>query len=689
MEQDASNPQTVSTSDLSGKGKTESAAAASPPQPDAMGTKPQAQQGVALAFATPNTKSEHPPRVGLVLRIGVVGHRPDPAKRKSPDIAALRGTCRDLLRHIKGTFGAVMMAHGKLFAAETPAPDGKISSGLRLISSLAEGADQWVAAEAANLGYDLQAVLPFERDEYEEDFPDPEVLSEHRRLREAASTVLELDGCRARRGDSYLAAGRVLLNQTDLLIAIWDGAEEKGTGGTGQIVREALQRGITTLWVNWDTPTDWTLRQPAWRLLERPSDLKGDFDQLGGKVWELLIPPSPKQSVDRPGATDLRETYFSDRRRSWTLLGGWWNFFRDWWLLSPNWPKLRVPDFTDKTKSDWQKDWHGTPEEPREHKLPPGIIDWVETNYLPHYAWANQLSIYFANNYRSSFLWIYLLGAFAVLLALIGETANVSHLSEIAFIIAEVIVISAIIGLTSYGRRHRWHERWIDYRIIAEQLRLARFNCLLGGVWQQVNVPSHLVTSGNNPATTWMHWHARAVVRAAGLPNVVVNKVYLEACQELLLKPLISGQESYHRNNTERLRKVDRRLHRFGELLFLATLVACLIHLFVAVRPEPFGAMSLGWERWLIFAAAFMPALGAAMAAVRSQGEFHRVVQRSRAMQEELEQLAKAIANVPQEGKELNSQLLQQASEKASRLMYNETLDWRIVFQDRPLDWPA
>jgi hypothetical protein len=37
----------------------------------------------------------------------------------------------------------------------------------------------------------------------------------------------------------------------------------------------------------------------------------------------------------------------------------------------------------------------------------------------------------------------------------------------------------------------------------------------------------------------------------------------------------------------------------------------------------------------------------------------------------------------------LDSQLLQQAAERVTRLMYNEVLDWRIVFQDRPLVWPA
>jgi len=178
-----------------------------------------------------------------------------------------------------------------------------------------------------------------------------------------------------------------------------------------------------------------------------------------------------------------------------------------------------------------------------------------------------------------------------------------------------------------------------------------------------------------------MHWHARAVQRAAGLPNIAVSTEYLSRFKELLLQALIADQQNYHDENTKRLGSVDHRLRLFGESLFLTTLAACIVHGFV-VRREV-------WDRWLVFYAAFLPALGAAVAAIRSQGEFHRVVQRGRAMREELGQLRQAVANLPTRSNELNSQLLQQAVEQTSRLMYSEVLDWRIVFQDRPLVWPA
>jgi hypothetical protein len=619
---------------------------------------------------------EHPPHAPLVLRVGVTGHRPDPRKRPNPDVQALRGICRKLLLYIQDSFLGVRMAHDELFAAPASGSEDR-PAGLRIISSLAEGADQWVAGEAEKLGGELQAVLPFERTEYEKDFKDASVLNEHRRLRDCATAVFELDGARDREGDSYLAAGRVLLNQSDLLFAIWDGADAQGVGGTGQIVREALQRGIPTLWINWNAPADWKLLLQPWRLLQDPNDATGNLKVLERKVFDLLLPPQIKHADDERAEKDLRETYFSERHRSWTLLGGWWTLFRDLLRGKLALSAFRVPEFIAATKADWQRDWEGKSEEQkREHQFLPSVVEWVDNNYFPHYAWANQLSIYYGNLFRSSFVLIYLLGAAAVLLALIGYI-NADHKWVFRFVEGgEIFVIIIILVFTLYGRQQRWQQRWIDYRTMAERLRLSRFSCLLGGVWNQTNVPSHLATYGN-PATTWMNWHARAVDRAAGFPNAVVDKPYLLAARELLLEALIDGQEEYHQNNVERLRAVDHRLHFFGTLLFFVTGVACIVHFFDETR------------HWLSFIAAFLPALGAAMAAIRSQGEFQRVIQRSRAMSDELGQLAQAVASVPARPNELNSQLLQQLVEQTTRLMYNEVLDWRIVFQDRPLVLPA
>jgi hypothetical protein len=133
--------------------------------------------------AAESTES-NPPRAPLVLCVGAVGHCPDPKKRPNPDVRALRKISRKLLVLIQDTFAGVAIAHGDLFASLPVSGNGK-PQGLRLISALAEGADQWVTTEAVDLGYELQVVLPFGAKEYEKDF-NADVLEEHRRLRNAA-----------------------------------------------------------------------------------------------------------------------------------------------------------------------------------------------------------------------------------------------------------------------------------------------------------------------------------------------------------------------------------------------------------------------------------------------------------------------------------------------------------------------
>jgi len=111
---------------------------------------------------------------------------------------------------------------------------------LRLVSSLAEGADQLVARVAVEQGIPLDVVLPFDgyRDSLDEDH-----RAEFDTLLGRADTVTEL-GYGDPGGDAYLAAGMELLDRSDRLIAVWDGEGARGTGGTGEVVDAALARGL-------------------------------------------------------------------------------------------------------------------------------------------------------------------------------------------------------------------------------------------------------------------------------------------------------------------------------------------------------------------------------------------------------------------------------------------------------------
>ena len=130
---------------------------------------------------------------------------------------------------------------------------------LQLASSLAEGSDRIAASIALDLGYGLRCVLPFARAIYNEDFETPESREEFRSLLARAEEVIEppnLPATSDQRNAAYAAAGRQVQAESDLLLAIWDGLPERGEGGTGQMVGEALGRSHPVVWIHSEAPHD-------------------------------------------------------------------------------------------------------------------------------------------------------------------------------------------------------------------------------------------------------------------------------------------------------------------------------------------------------------------------------------------------------------------------------------------------
>jgi len=656
------------------------------------------------------------PRAPLALRIGVTGHKPEPVgrspaelKRPYPDAAAIRATVAQVCVVIQEAFNGVAETNTDLFdcSAARSGSDANAKGTLRIVSALAEGADQWVSDEAVKLGYDLQAILPFGRDEYRKDFvANPQARSEFDRLLSLASAVLELDGevgsdaegARKPDNHSYEAVGRSVLNQTDLLIAVWDGRQSHGPGGTSEVVTEALRRGIPVVWVPWEGPADWQLKLPRWRLLEHPDSITSENERLMQLVRDLLIPPDLRFGSYGECEEHLRRAYFGEEQKGWNALHGWWSVFRNVLCgeimsqrgIVQSLLSFHVDDFEANERRTSCLDWaekKSDPGTPMDAPMEEQTRRWVDVRYAPHYAWANGLSMYYGNLYRSAFLMNYLLGAVAVALALVSVAFSMEEKHQPPWIVAELLVIVGILTLTNVGRRRRWHERWIDYRTLAERLRLARCLSLFGGGGAQAVYAGHLASYGD-PAHTWMHWHYRAIERAACVIPVELTQAYLKSSQEFWRESLLHEQRDYHKSVVLRFTKLDHRLHRTGDWLFVATLIACVLH---AGHLWIGGCWVFQWlsPHCLTAACAVLPALGAAFAAIRSQSEAQRMAQRSRAMHDALTRLQLDLASVKADANALNSQRLRVCAERVIDLMAKELLDWRVVFQDRPLGLPS
>jgi hypothetical protein len=649
-----------------------------------------------------------PPLVPLVLRVGVTGHRPDPTKRPTPDIAQLRRVISEVLKIILDSANGVADVSDGVFARVKGEEAQRVDRRLRIISALAAGADQWLADEAIKLGYELQSPLPFAREEYRKDFKNSSDAKEFDRLLGRATAVLELDGKvdhtgRKRSPDprSYEAVGRAILNQSDILIAIWDGKAGAGPGGTANVVMEGHRRGIPVVWIPWEDPKSGKLGLPNWRLVKYDGELKDDKSRLKEVVHKLLQPPP-----DLEGPSTTRVGYFGEVQKKGRPLLGVWMFFRallcgefigkralETWrdFFSLKW--FRVNGFMDSARKTAKNDWsfrHQKTKVPMEHPVPVKLREWIDEFFLPHYAWANGLSLYYGTLYRSAFLVNSILGALAVFLALVCIGLGVEGRLQTGWIIAEFVVIMGILALTHRGRVQKWHVRWLDYRMLAERLRVARCAGLMGGGGPQTNFAAHHSSYGD-PLKTWMHWHYRAIERAAGLSDVSLTKEYLESCKEFWCESLLEDQHAYHKSNESRSEKIDHRLHRAGDFMFGATLIACAVHvLHLWVEGDPrFDWIPEQLSGWMTVVCACLPALGAAFATIRSQAETQRLKQRSQAMAESLATINRDLSSIGVSEESLSSIELRDQFDRATDLMIREMLDWRVVFQDRPLGLPV
>jgi hypothetical protein len=121
---------------------------------------------------------------------------------------------------------------------------------LVIVSALAEGADR-LAVEAVlrRTGSRLEAVLPLPKYDFLEDFASPQSKDEFLRLLALAEKVVELPA-RVSREEAYAAANERLLDDIDVLIAVWDGQTAQGQGGTAEVVARARERHLPLAWVH-------------------------------------------------------------------------------------------------------------------------------------------------------------------------------------------------------------------------------------------------------------------------------------------------------------------------------------------------------------------------------------------------------------------------------------------------------
>jgi hypothetical protein len=598
-----------------------------------------------------------PPRPRFVLTLGVTGHRRE--RIPESDWGEIRNRVCGAVEAIQAITRALAEEGAEFFA---PAPPE-----LRVLSALSDGADSLVAEVATSRGFALDCVLPFPPQCYAEDFADAERRATFEKLFAAAENRLILPGSRDREAGAYAQAGEAIVAQSTLLVAVWDGHPGKGWGGTADVVETAVDTGVPVLQIS---PNPKIVPRLLWPLYE-PMIAPPRYavvtpsrpftpENLADLLRRLLLPP------DSPMERQALATYQAERERhgrgrlEYPLLlhlAG----------VQKLQPKRPIPGGqVAETAAHWAPMRADARAIAPRSDLGIGTIEEA-------FAWADGLATHFAQTFRSAHVLNFTLAAFAVVAALVGLAIPKAKLG---LVLLELVMIGLIVWNTRMGVKRAWQRRWLDYRALAERLHPIPFLKLLG-----VASPPRAPARKRRLGLRWVDWYVAAAWRSVATPSITLDEKTFEQVRALAIRHHLDPQIAYHRRNAQRMHKLEQRLHRLGQALFVLTIASC-VSVLLLLLTEP--AFVKEHAAWFVLPIAGFPALGGAAYALRVHGDYEGSASRSIETAAELQAMREAL--------EASSTRLPRAAsllEAAARVMLVDLDEWRLTYEQRALAIPG
>ena len=363
------------------------------------------------------------------LTIGVTGHR----DLVADEIPALKKIVRGFFLRLKSDF-----------------PD----LDLQLITPLAEGSDRLVADVASEMGVNLIVPLPMPQAEYEQDFSSSSAVQDFRDSLDNARVIhlRMLSGAQGRavssedRDRQYAQLGVFISNHSQVLLALWDGKSSTATGGTAGVVKYHLTAVMPGLSVAEESPN---------LLADNENDL----------AYHIVCSRDREDGQPKEGLQPLQAAWVTAHFGRETS---------DYMPLEYEVMLHRLQDFDrDEEKYRTAIDREGVDllESAPDLDLPIGtrtISDQHRT--------ADWLAIHFQKRISLSLVAIH---SIAVLIGLIFIVY--SEFDGLDFLV-NFFLIAFVAGfiLFKIGERRQWHRKHLDYRALAEGLRVQFYWSLAG-----------------------------------------------------------------------------------------------------------------------------------------------------------------------------------------------------------------
>ncbi|MFN3591823.1 MAG: hypothetical protein ACK4TG_06520, partial [Thermaurantiacus sp.] len=571
---------------------------------------------MADAGLSEEARTSGPPRPRFVFTLGVTGHRQE--RIPEADWEEIRNRVCGAVEAIQAIVQALAREGAEFFAAAPP--------DLRVLSALSDGADSLVAEAAINRGFALDCILPFAPECYVEDFCDAEEQDSFRKLFAAAENRLILPGQRDREAAAYALAGEAIVAQSTLLVAVWDGRPGKGWGGTADVVETAVESGVPVLQIS---PNPNIVPRLLWPLYE-PMVAPPRYavvtpsrpftpENLADLLRRLLLPPDSPLERQTLAAYQAEKEQHGRGRLEYPLL----LHLAGVQKLKPT--RRQPGGQLAETAAFW------APMRADIRAIAPRSdqgIGAVEEAF----AWADGLATHYAQTFRSAHVLNFTLAAFAVVAALLGLAIPQAKLG---LVILELVMIGLIIWNTRMGVKRAWQRRWLDYRALAERLHPIPFLKLLG-----VASPPRAPSRKRRLGTRWVDWYVAAAWRSFATPSVTLDEETFDKVRALTIRHHLDPQIAYHRRNAQRMHKLEQRLHRLGQTLFVLTIASCVsVLLLLLLDPHVVKENAA----WFVLPIAGFPALGGAAYALRVHGDYEGSASRSMETAAELQAMREAL----------------------------------------------
>jgi hypothetical protein len=642
------------------------------------------------------------PKPALTFAVGVTGHRSDLLVNKDS-------------KHIERQISAVFKNIENECRAEQIRQRGRYAElppHISLITSLADGADA-ISIRLRPAKWKSIGILPFPEENIIEALrtstPAENVaraMAEYAQARQDTAQIIVLPQLHHDDKSGFARAHNIMLRQIDLLVAVWNGIGKDNSDDIADVITQALKDGIPVVWISTEKP------QAPWLIssIEDPDREEPEADATSGPISEAVqrqlgISEHPAATRDPWHFEDIgagAQTRLLDflneevpRRFSWPWVAyDWMRTGPKFWL----WRITKTLSGIDQIRENWSLFVSALPDGSELNKSINDVL-------LPRFAAADALATYYGHKYRSAYVLAYTLSIIAVAAALshfaiglapqaidilatsFGSTPHrIVAIVQVVIAFLEFLSVISIIVIVWMGQTKRWHDRWLDYRALAETLRHLRFLALLG----QYEKRSDAEASARTGAS-WILWYLRATMRELGLPSGDLGAEYQRKILGAVVRAELAPQIEYHSLNMRVLRRLHSRLHLWSNAFFF--LAAAILLVLVVMQVVALVVTGVTESEWftkviqtMMIVTAFLPALGAALAGIRFTGDFDGFARRSAETGAELDVLQARYAVALDR---LDFDITTSVVYEAARIMAADINGWTSLYSRKSLVLPG